>query len=567
MHLILLAAVGEGGVRVGHVDRADLGETEDDAVVRVPGAGLRGAGVIGRLDHLLRAVVHLRHHVDERRVDRLGGRGAQRHRTVLLIELVADRLGLAPRGEGVALEGGVEGEAVAQAGDQAERLEGRAGHPGGGCPVAGVLDEVVAAVQGDQLTVGGVDRSDRGVHRRGLRAARPRGRIGLGLVGLRGLLRRRLALLVEGGRHPQAAAVDLRIGEAQRGELLLGHVHQEALRALVARVHHDRRQVRQLAGELVVLVLGDGLLVEHAGQHVLVAGLEPRHVVGVDLRVEDARVLHHRGEDRRLADAEVLRIDAEPRLRRGLHTVRTPTEVDGVEVVGEDLLLAQPIAQLEREDDLLHLAGDRLLRRQVHQLDVLLGDRRAALHILAGRDRDERTQHAHRRDARVGPERPVLGRHLGVLHRLRDLVVRQARPVLHRQIGQLRRTVAVVEVGGVGLEVRVRIGHLRGRVEPGERDAADQHDREDARDQNREDLLPEGHPPPPRRLRGGSSAGTTCRGSRLRGLVIHGCPRRSAADPVMARHLHVRQDGLLLVDTVPLGVQNRSAPQPDRTTP
>src|SRR3546814_18241691 len=61
------------------------------------------------------------------------------------------------------------------------------------------------------------------------------------------------------------------------------------------------------------------------------------------------------------------------------YAVGATTEVDGVQVALEDLVLLELALELHREDGLLHLAGDAPLGGQVRVLDVLLGDRRTAL--------------------------------------------------------------------------------------------------------------------------------------------------------------------------------------------
>ncbi len=68
---------------------------------------------------------------------------------------------------------------------------------------------------------------------------------------------------------------------------------------------------------------------------------------------------------------------------RGLHSVGTPTEVDLVEVAGEDLALVELLFQLHCQHRLAELAVDRPFRREVDALHVLLGDRGSTLLGLA----------------------------------------------------------------------------------------------------------------------------------------------------------------------------------------
>ena len=133
------------------------------------------------------------------------------------------------------------------------------------------------------------------------------------------------------------------------------------------------------------------------------------------------------------------------------HAVRALSEVHGVEVLLEDLSLRVLVVQAVGEDELLHLPLQITLVAKNPVLDQLLCDRRAALADLAAREvLDERTRHAADVDARVRPERLVLGRdhrvdqdlrHLGELGRLTvlhaELADRRAGRVEHR--GRLRQ--------------------------------------------------------------------------------------------------------------------------------
>ena len=64
---------------------------------------------------------------------------------------------------------------------------------------------------------------------------------------------------------------------------------------------------------------------------------------------------------------------------RGADTIGAATEVHGVEVALEYLLLREVLLELDREHRLLDLAGEGALAREVDVLDVLLRDRRPAL--------------------------------------------------------------------------------------------------------------------------------------------------------------------------------------------
>src|SRR6185295_19514054 len=116
-------------------------------------------------------------------------------------------------------------------------------------------------------------------------------------------------------------------------------------------------------------------------------------------RVVERGALDHAGEQRRLERRELGRVLLEERLRGRLDAIRAATEVDRVEVLGQDLVLGELALDLDREQALAHLlperprrdrvgllAGLRILRvlAGVHVLDELLGQRRAALDALAG---------------------------------------------------------------------------------------------------------------------------------------------------------------------------------------
>ena len=116
--------------------------------------------------------------------------------------------------------------------------------------------------------------------------------------------------------------------------------------------------------------------------------------------------------------------------------------------------------EAEGEQRLLDLALDlafgvgHVLRVEQPHPDQLLAHRRRARHRLAGLEVLEEGAHdAAQVHARVGPERLVLGSHLGVDHHRRDLVEVDGAPILDRERGQLhavrgvhRRALGQVEV-------------------------------------------------------------------------------------------------------------------------
>jgi hypothetical protein len=148
---------------------------------------------------------------------------------------------------------------------------------------------------------------------------------------------------------------------------------------------------------------------------------------------------------------QVLDPDAEVLAAGRLDPIGAAAEVDLVQVAGEDVALVELALELDRQDRLLELALERPLRGQVRELDVLLGDGRAALLRLAvAQDRlVEGATDADRVDAAVVEELAVLGGE----HRL----------------DQHRRQVLVVDVdallgrrqpGHRGVEVALAVGHV-----------------------------------------------------------------------------------------------------------
>jgi hypothetical protein len=109
--------------------------------------------------------------------------------------------------------------------------------------------------------------------------------------------------------------------------------------------------------------------------------------------VVGARVGHHAGQQRRLlhlelggarapagAAAVVVGLVAEVRARGGLDPVGPVAEVDGVEVLGEDLLLAPLAREVVGHRGLAELLEERAPVLGLERvLDELLGDRRATL--------------------------------------------------------------------------------------------------------------------------------------------------------------------------------------------
>src|SRR3954452_18052638 len=134
-----------------------------------------------------------------------------------------------------------------------------------------------------------------------------------------------------------------------------------------------------------------------------------------------------------------------------LDAVRALTEVDDVEVALQDLLLAEPFLQLDREAGLAQLARDRVrggLPLTVVEecvLHVLLSQRAAALNRSAVADVGRRcTKRAAQVDTAMVEEPRILDRDDRALHDRRDLRQGHVDAVL-REEGLDRRAVGGYE--------------------------------------------------------------------------------------------------------------------------
>ena len=300
---------------------------------------------------------------------------------------------------------------------------------------------------------------------------------------LGGLHRRGLGLPVEGGDDPQAAAVDLILGEIVGEQLPAHQVEQEALRPAHRGILLHLRELRQLVIELQPLDVGDPPHLDQAVERVLVALEQIGRLLVAVGRVKVGRRVDDRGERHRLGQVKLRLRLAEVGLAGRLDAVGASSEVDSVEVALEDLLLGALLADLDRQQDLPRLAGEALLLGEVHHLDVLLGDRGAADRLLTAHQRARGPRQRGDVEARVRPEGAVLGCHDRVHDQRVHLLERDRDPVLHLEGPQLGLAIGVVDEGGVGAEVGVRIGDLDAGVGDDHRGGADhaqpEHDAEE----------------------------------------------------------------------------------------
>lgn len=220
-----------------------------------------------------------------------------------------------------------------------------------------------------------------------------------------------------------ATPVDVVLGVAELLQLLHGLLEHVAL--VAAEVDVVLRPFRQGFGELVLCRLGfsDRPHVHQAVDHVLPAALHLRSGVAVR-EAELGGLLDGCGEERRLIRREVADILVVVGFRGRLDAVGVPSEVDGVEVLLQDPLLALGAVDLERDDDLLEFALDGLLLAEpfVVVADELLGDGGSALELLSSDGGPHRTRRTGDGHARLVPEPAVLRGEDGVLDVLGNLV-------------------------------------------------------------------------------------------------------------------------------------------------
>ena len=294
-----------------------------------------------------------------------------------------------------------------------------------------------------------------------------------------GLVRCTLEIDVEGRLDAQPRIQDEVAFEALEEEAahLFGEVAGDAEVVEVGVALDDRRDV-DLA---VVDLLRDVAVVEHAVQDVSAAIVRGGEVAA---RVVATRALDQAGKHRGFGDGQALRVLPEVGTRGLADAPGAAAEIDLVQIEIEDLVLAEVLFDLPREDDLAHLAAIGPLGGEQEALHHLLGDGRGAARDALGeevvdrgaRDRDEI-------DPLVLEEGAVLGGHEGELDVARDLVDRDE-PALLGVVLTDQLAIAVVDLaydGRVIVVEAVEVGQVADQPDV-DRQRADRcssgHDRE-----------------------------------------------------------------------------------------
>jgi hypothetical protein len=185
-------------------------------------------------------------------------------------------------------------------------------------------------------------------------------------------VRRLLVGFPEGGVDAEAAAVDL--VRIVLGDGLAHHL-RGVFRVYGVFVHFPFGPYGRL-NCLFVLRRSNVPQLGHPAQYVMLALLG---ALRVGDRVVKRRRLGQSREHRRLGEVELVERLAEVDLRSGAEAVGALAEIDLVDVKLEDLLLGQAVLDLECEQRLVQLAGERLLRREKEVAGHLHGDRARAL--------------------------------------------------------------------------------------------------------------------------------------------------------------------------------------------
>ncbi len=192
------------------------------------------------------------------------------------------------------------------------------------------------------------------------------------------------------------------------------------------------------------------------------------------------RSLQQTGQQGGFADRQLVRALVEIALRCGLDAISAGAEVDPVQIEGEDLFLGEFQLQPDGQHQLLHLALQVLIGGQEQVFGQLLGDGRAALDDASGLEiQGHGPAHADGVEAGVVIETPVLDGDEGGGH-----IVGQGVQIDRRgHLGAAHRNqgAGAVQVGDRGLAIDVIEGRGVGQVA-----------REDREEDHGEDQAPDG---------------------------------------------------------------------------
>ena len=220
-------------------------------------------------------------------------------------------------------------------------------------------------------------------------------------------------------------------------------VDEAAVRRFQARLHIPTGPVvDHLKGQVLHrhrLLRGDVTLDQHPLQHRVPAKLCLLRIE-IDIcrlrRADQARQVHGLGQAlgaqlrRVIFNPDELDALAEIGVGGGLYAVRPTTEVNGVEVVGEDLLFGASPFQLDRQHRFPNLAAETAFLGEEGVLHVLLGDCGATLELAAALHvADQGPSYAERIDPTVTEVVAVLCRQNCLDHDRRNLLVADQLPV------------------------------------------------------------------------------------------------------------------------------------------
>ena len=240
-------------------------------------------------------------------------------------------------------------------------------------------------------------------------------------------------------------------------------------------------QLLRLGG--LVFRLGDLPLIPHFLQDDLLAALVEipgcldRAVVLLELRaaegIVEGGVVGDADNAGTLRQVQLGNVLAEVGLGGGLDAGAARAEVDPVEVLGDDVLLAGVLLILQRPEDLPELPLDGDVRVLVFVAQQLLGDSGAAPGGAAGNGGLDGAGRADPVHAGVLPEPLVLNGHQGVHQVLGQVLVLDKLPVAAARLlavvveGQHGRAVFVVHSGGQGQLHFLRGGDAQGGAQCG----------------------------------------------------------------------------------------------------